>query len=164
MRKLPVPTLAQRALELRTYRLEGAQVRIQRRQLRYDFSISPGYLGRLYACALILNQDGRFPELRVLNPDLRDLAGGRRPPHIYPSKGPGTKLCLWWPKAREWSPYMSFAETYIPWTAEWLWHFENWLATGEWEGGGVHPEPAPKRWSRRGTDRTLERIPARPKA
>jgi hypothetical protein len=29
----------------------------------------------------------------------------------------------------------------VPWTCEWLFHFESWLFTGEWEGGGTTHEP-----------------------
>lgn len=29
--------------------------------------------------------------------------------------------------------------TIIPWTSEWLFNYEVWLATGEWRGGGMHP-------------------------
>lgn len=32
------------------------------------------------------------------------------------------------------------ANTIIPWTIEWLYYYELWLATGEWLGGGDHPE------------------------
>lgn len=34
---------------------------------------------------------------------------------------------------------MKLSDTYIAWTAEWLGYFEDWLATGEWAGGGRHP-------------------------
>jgi hypothetical protein len=31
----------------------------------------------------------------------------------------------------------SIADTIVPWTAEWLVHYEIWLVTGEWYGGGT---------------------------
>ena len=34
---------------------------------------------------------------------------------------------------------MSIADTIVPWTAEWLVHYEIWLVTGEWYGGGDWP-------------------------
>ncbi len=52
----------------------------------------------------------------------------------------------WMPKKREWRPQMQLSDTYIAWTAEWLWYFEDWLATGIWAGGGEHPRPRKKRW------------------
>ena len=30
------------------------------------------------------------------------------------------------------------SNTIIPWTIEWLYFYELWLATGEWLGGGEH--------------------------
>jgi hypothetical protein len=27
----------------------------------------------------------------------------------------------------------------LPWAAIWLFYFEEWLASGEWKGGGEHP-------------------------
>ncbi|WP_179098563.1 hypothetical protein [Burkholderia pseudomallei] len=39
---------------------------------------------------------------------------------------------------------MRFIETYIPWTAEWLWYYEYWRSTGKWVGGGAHPSRSKK--------------------
>ena len=33
---------------------------------------------------------------------------------------------------------MTIAKTILPWTSEWLVHYQLWLATGEWHGGGIH--------------------------
>jgi hypothetical protein len=30
--------------------------------------------------------------------------------------------------------------TVVPWTALWLFYFEEWLASDDWKGGGMHPE------------------------
>jgi hypothetical protein len=71
--------------------------------------------------------------------------GKARPPHLYPDNS----LCLYYPAAREWRRDMLLADTILPWTAEWLLHYEVWVATGNWTGGGIHP-----------TRRSLERRPA----
>jgi len=110
----------------------------QGRELRFRFTISPTPLSRVYRCLLKL-YPARHPEMLVLDPDPKALAPGRAVPHTYPHEGPGTKLCLWLPKAREWSPEMRLAETYLPWTAQWLDYFEEWLVTDNWAGGGGHP-------------------------
>jgi hypothetical protein len=142
----PIPTLAQRAGELRALRLYGSTLRfVSGRALHFRFSISPSAFGRHYDCLLRMRPDSQAPEVLVLHPDLVELAGDDEIPHIYAHVGPGTKLCLWWPKQREWVPQMKLVETCIPWTAEWLWYFEDWLATGEWTGGGKHPELSRKR-------------------
>lgn len=133
--------LAQRAMELRSLRLPGAKISIRSgRELNYFFQVSPSPFGRVYECLLRMKADARMPDVLVLQPDLLVLAGSTPPPHIYRHKEAGTKLCLWWPKQREWVPQMHLIDTFIPWTCEWLWYFEDWLVTGEWSGGGEHPK------------------------
>ena len=55
--------------------------------------------------------------------------------------GGGTKMvriCLY--RYSEFNVYKLLADTIIPWTVEWLYFYELWLATGEWLGGGEHPD------------------------
>ncbi|TXC79121.1 hypothetical protein [Paraburkholderia azotifigens] len=142
-RNAPMPTLEHHARELQALALPGAQLtRIRGVELRYCFEIAPSPFSQLYKCLLVIRRNG-FPDMYVISPDIVASNAGKPPPHIYKYDRPKTKLCLWWPKAREWRRDMKFAETYIPWAAEWLFHYEYWLATGVWEGGGVHP-PGPK--------------------
>jgi hypothetical protein len=77
------------------------------------------------------------PKVFVVKPPLQEK-DGVRPPHRY---GDGS-LCLYLPG--EWDQSMLLADTIVPWTSEWLAHYEFWLATGEWQGGGVHPGDSPK--------------------
>lgn len=59
-------------------------------------------------------------------------------PHIY-DKNDNKKrlrLCLYY--GDEFKRGMSISETLIPWTIEWLYFYELWLATGKWLGGGIH--------------------------
>ena len=83
---------------------------------------------------------GEFPTTIVLDPSPRELAGGRKPPHVY--AGSGDPLCLFYPAAREWSSSMPISRTIVPWACEWLLHFEAWLYSGVWEGGGTTHPPA----------------------
>lgn len=145
------PTLAQRALELAGLRLPSARLQIGRgRMLRYWFSLAPSAYSRVYRCLLRIPRDGS-PQMNVLEPDLQLLAAptGQPIPHVYPTASAGTSLCLWLPRNHEWQPQMKLADTYLAWTAQWLNYFEEWLYTGEWAGGGVHPESKRKRWPRR---------------
>lgn len=144
----PFPTLAQRALELQALAMPGAQISFSGRELHFLVVIAPGRFGRLYRCLLKVKPDSAQPDMLVLEPDLATLAGGRKIPHTYAHDGKGTRLCLWWPKGREWVPRMKLTETFIPWTAEWLHYFELWLKSGEWQGGGEHPDLTPRRWAR----------------
>jgi hypothetical protein len=81
---------------------------------------------------------GVFPTTLVLNPTPRSLSEGRKPPQVF--SGPGDPLCLFYAAAREWNSSMLIARTIVPWTCEWLFHFEAWLFTGEWDGGGITHE------------------------
>jgi hypothetical protein len=74
------------------------------------------------------------PKVWVLSPQLIERDGVSIP-HTFPGK----RLCLYLPGAGEWSREMHVAETIIPWTSLWLYHYELWHATGKWHGGGVHP-------------------------
>ena len=47
------------------------------------------------------------------------------------------QICLY--RHREFTKDKFLANTIIPWTVEWLYFYEIWLATGEWCGGGEHP-------------------------
>lgn len=143
-----MPTLAQRAMELRRLNLPEARVELRGgSQLRYHFSISPGRYGRLYDCVLQIAPGTTRPRMFVMRPDLWKLSGGKRPPHVYDHAGPGALLCLFWPKNGEWDPRMKLASTFIAWTAEWLWYFEQWLKHGQWLAGGAHPIRVPRRWN-----------------
>lgn len=133
-------TLAQRSAELMGLKLKDATSRLTKTALTFDFSLQPAGAGRQYRCRLQVWRDRRWPTLSVLSPDLHALAGGRRLPHIYASPGPGTVLCLWHPKSRDFSMELNFGDTYIPWAVEWLGYFEDWLYSNEWLGGGVHGE------------------------
>ena len=66
------------------------------------------------------------------------LAGGWRIPHLCQQKPP--RLCLYLPRTYEWQSWMRLDQTIAPWTALWLFYFEEWLASDDWKGGGMHPE------------------------
>lgn len=56
-------------------------------------------------------------------------------PHTFQEHRPGQERpCLYFD---EWHPSKYFAYTIIPWTSEWLSHYELWRMTGVWTGGGV---------------------------
>jgi hypothetical protein len=100
--------------------------------------IAPTPLSRDYLVRLTYRQ-GSTPELFVDDPDLSLLADGDRLPHVY-SQSP-TRLCLYLPGTREWTPSDAFDDTMLPWAALWLYYYEDWLSGGkkEWRGGGTHP-------------------------
>jgi hypothetical protein len=78
----------------------------------------------------------QHPDVYVANPKLELFPGEKKLPHVYNTED--QCLCLYYRKGREWNGSMYLAETIIPWTSEWLLHYEFWLATGSWHGGGIH--------------------------
>lgn len=80
---------------------------------------------------------GLSPRVFVEQPSLSRLADSRPIPHLY-SQHPA-QLCLYLPDSGEWSGTMALANTLVPWSSFWLYYFEEWLASDEWRGGGVHP-------------------------
>jgi hypothetical protein len=77
--------------------------------------------------------NGMIPAVNVLSPTLVPRPGATRLPHVYP----GDKLCLYTFDNGDYNYSRDYiADTIIPWTAEWLAHYEIWFATGVWHGGG----------------------------
>lgn len=83
----------------------------------------------------ITYRPGFPPDVEVLDPALVNRSATERIPHLYEGK----RLCLFLPHAFEWDATMMVAETTVPWATLWLHHYEVWMATGEWLGGGAHP-------------------------
>jgi hypothetical protein len=76
------------------------------------------------------------PKVHVVDAAWRQ-PGAERPPHTF-SDG---SLCLYY-SISEFNSSMLLVKTIIPWTAEWLLHYELWLASGkrDWFGGGITHE------------------------
>ena len=132
--KAPSINIARQLIELRRLYQDGSG-RIDGDHLVWQGQLKPSFFSREYI-AEVEYQEGTFPIARILEPSIRKLAGDRKPPHVF--NGVGDPLCLFYAPAREWNASMLIARTIVPWTCEWLFHFEAWLFTGEWDGGGVH--------------------------
>lgn len=78
------------------------------------------------------------PKMKIVSPVLRKNEKDENPEHLYP----GGYLCLYQPKYHEFSRTDLLTDTIIPWTTLWLYHYEVWHMTGEWLGGGEHPNPS----------------------
>jgi hypothetical protein len=52
------------------------------------------------------------------------------------------------PRADEWRNWMRIDQTIVPWTALWLFYFEDWLVSDLWKGGGEHPAESKERRQR----------------
>lgn len=76
------------------------------------------------------------PKILIINPKLVKNFKNESIPHLY-SDG---SLCLYQPKYLEFTSKDYISETIIPWASLWLYYYELWHTTGEWLGGGEHPE------------------------
>lgn len=111
--------------------------RISRGQLDCIVPIQPTLASRTYR-ARIRYKHRDSPQVHIVEPALALHPDRGHLPHVYP----GNALCLYYPG--EWHHQMLLATTILPWTSEWLLHYEIWLITGQWTGGGYHPRQPPQ--------------------
>jgi hypothetical protein len=105
-------------------------------KFHYQYYAQPTVLSRLYLIRITYRQY-QHPNVYVIEPDLVVLADNRKLPHVYQQSPPD--LCLYLPNTGEWSPEKLISKTILPWSILWLYFFEDWLATDQWNGGGEHP-------------------------
>ncbi|MFC1223404.1 hypothetical protein ACFE6N_06315 [Pedobacter sp. BG31] len=75
------------------------------------------------------------PDIILLNPKIECNFKGEMPEHLYSQE----RLCLFRPIYGEFKFSDFLSETILPWIALWLYHYEVWHLTGDWLGGGEHP-------------------------
>lgn len=133
--KQPAIILTIQASVLKSYFPESTYS-INNLKLVWKGKISPSELSDEYEIKLIYSLN-EHPNVYVINKKLSLAEGHEKLPHIYGSNE-NQNLCLYFRQGREWGDQMLIAKTILPWTSEWLWFYENWLATGKWMGRGIH--------------------------
>lgn len=109
----------------------GSTMAVEGAAVTWIGDLRPSPLSHLYRVRIV-HLAGYCPKVWVVNPKLQTREG-KRAPHLYPAGN----LCLFHPKTDgRWDDSKLIADTLLPWTAEWLLHYEVWLATGVWQGGG----------------------------
>lgn len=111
-----VPTMPQQYLFLQRSKTIAGEGVLGPRCLEWRFFAQPTPLSRSYRVVLVLERDGT-PDVRVVDPDLRSLAGGRDLPHIYHNPD---RLCLYLPGTGEWDASKRLDLTIVPRTHLWL--------------------------------------------
>ena len=109
---------------------------VQRQVLSWNTTVRPSAMSRAYGIRIT----AKFPEppdVFVTTPSLKELCGGRRIPHLYDQEK--IRLCLYYPGSIEYCAAKPMVAQMLPWTATWLYYFEEWLVSDNWKGGGVHP-------------------------
>ena len=125
--------LAREATQLREHYPLGTTT-LKAGTVRWTGELQPSEVSNHYLVDLSYAPPQR-PRVHVRRPKLVvDTADHL--PHIYQDGS----LCLYEPG--QWAHGDSIATTILPWTCEWLLHYEFWRATGEWCGsGGDHAGP-----------------------
>jgi hypothetical protein len=135
--KIKPITIANQAFNIKGMYKDAIVNTIQDKELQMVLSLKPSPLADIYKIKLLYNISST-PSVYVLEPKPLSLAKGKIVlPHCYDT--PKQKLCLYYPKTKEWNKNMLLSKTIIPWAFDWLYHYEIWLATGNWTGGGIHP-------------------------
>ena len=113
----------------------GEIKKVSDKSLQWIGTLKSSPLGNEYKVKVVY-EEGKLPNVYVLEPLPLPLADGKNfLPHVYDTKK--QRLCLYYPDGKEWNKTKSIAQTIMIWAIEWLYHYEIWLVTGEWHGGGV---------------------------
>lgn len=125
---------------LRSYFPESKIERSGEKELTWRYTLKPRAISRSYDVMLQYTiEDGA--KVFVTSPTPLELAHGKtKLPHVYSTQK--QELCLYYSRWREWHPGRLYVHTLIPWTCEWLYHYEFWVGTGTWHGGGIDHENA----------------------
>jgi hypothetical protein len=107
----------------------GAPVTVRQHLLRWRGELRPSSYSRTYLVE-VRYRLGHHPDVAVRKPDLEPNAEGWLPHYFHHND----TLCLY--DEGEWHPTMHLARTILPWTVEWLFHYEIWKVTGLWHGSG----------------------------
>lgn len=108
--------------------------RFREEYLTWTHTITSSPLGGQYKVKLHYDKN-KGMSFYVLEPKPLPLAEGHKElPHVYSTVE--QRLCLYYPDGTEWNPTMLYTKTIIPWAQEWLFYYELWVGSGDWQGGG----------------------------
>lgn len=112
--------------------------RFREESLTWTCSVTPSPSSSTYKLKMQYVRNNGV-QVYVIDPKPLALVDGKKYlPHAYST--PEQCLCLYYPDRTEWNVGMLYTKTIIPWACEWLCHYELWLATGTWHGGGIRHE------------------------
>lgn len=119
--------------KLRFYFPESS-VKYTQNELTWTGVITPSPLSETYTIKIKYLRD-KNPDVYVVSPKLSFAFGETYLPHVYNTSKQW--LCIYHRKSGEWNSGMALVDTVLPWTSEWLLHYEIWIVTGKWCGGGI---------------------------
>ena len=149
-RREPLPVATQ-AVVLRSRHPAAQHPVVTGSGLDWTVQLQPSPLSVTYTVRLQYRLGSR-PVITVVDPPL-ERRKGEPLPHVFE----GEQLCLYYDEFDDTKDLI--AVVLMPWVCECLYHYESWLITGEWDGGGFHPEDAPplSRAARRRAERADRR-------
>jgi hypothetical protein len=134
IRKQEIPLVVQ-GYKLKKY-FPDSKYFIRNNELVWKGYLQPTDLSQKYLIKIVYNRE-KYPDVYVLEPKPLTLANGKtKLEHVYDTKK--QHLCIYYRKAKEWDETKYIADIIIPWVSEWLLHYEYWVTTGLWHGGGIH--------------------------
>lgn len=137
--KTPRLSLLQQKVALcSTYKDAHCSIDKKKSQLFWSGKIRPSPLSKEYVVVLFYHL-GESPKVWVVGNELEQLDNPNFP-HKFriDCENKMVRICLY--RYAEFNSSKFLSNTIIPWTVEWLYFYELWLATGEWLGGGEHPD------------------------
>lgn len=136
--KSKLSIIQQKAALLSNYKNSKCSVDIKKQQLIWSGQIKPTALSKEYKVILVYKL-GKSPQIWVVGENLESL-DAEDFPHKFDidPENKMVRICLY--RYSEFNSSKPLANTVIPWAVEWLYFYELWLATGEWLGGGEHPQ------------------------
>lgn len=129
-----IPLIVQ-ANKLQSY-FPDSKYSVRQNILVWKGYLQPTYLSPKYLIKVVYQRE-KHPNVYVMDPKPLVLAKEKsKLEHVYDTDK--QHLCIYYLKAKEWNETKFIADTIIPWTSEWLFHYEIWVTTGIWHGGGIH--------------------------
>ena len=137
-RSTPIPLVQQKVALCANFKGSACSIDKSKNQLFWSGKIKPTPLSKEYTVVLVY-QLRKSPKVWVIGDELEKLDAPDFP-HKFDidAENKMVRICLY--RYSEFNSSKLLANTIIPWAIEWLYYYELWLATGEWLGGGEHPE------------------------
>lgn len=135
---------------------ESLIIRNREESLIWTGDITPSPLSDTYKLKLHYVRN-KGVKVYVINPKPLSLAQGKKfLPHVYSTSQ--QRLCLYYPNGIEWNVGMLYTTTLIPWACEWLCHYELWVSTGSWHGGGINHETEAEKQAEKSKEKIEEKM------
>lgn len=127
----PIPLFSQYTKIIQKYKnVDGKQSYFKKNEIKVRLKVKPTIDSDEYIVE-VKYKLGFQPKVFLIYPKLKTL-NGELPHHLYGEENGYPRLCLYYPKYKEWTEYDYISDTIIPWISTWLFAYEYWQITGTW--------------------------------